>query len=363
MPQVIDADTHVCESEAMWELMDKEMYPRRPVVISVPKDTWYNDRDAVWLIDGNIVPKPAGKASFFLITPSASTRESTRGDINIACREITDPKARLRDMDRLGVDVQVIYPTLFLIYLTDDVGLEIALCRAYNRWLADSCSKGGQRLRWIAILPLRSIEESLKEMKWAKDNGAVGLFFRGIEGDKTLDNPYLFPVYEAASKLNLPICIHTGSGAPSMMTIFNVQRNHTFAHNRILPMIAFRDLVSNGIPELFPTLRFGFIEASAGWVPFVLHTMRRLLRTRWKHGSGADVFREYRFYIACEADEDLPYLLQHIGEEHVIIGSDYGHNDPSEENQLVSTMRSRKDVPSQTVEKILCENPQRLYSF
>jgi predicted TIM-barrel fold metal-dependent hydrolase len=276
---------------------------------------------------------------------------------------MSDARARLNDMARLGVDVQVIYPTLFLIYLTDDVALEIALCRAYNRWLAEACSRGENRLRFIAILPLRSVEESLKEMKWAKEHGAVGLFFRGIEGDKTLDNPYFFPVYQAAAELNLPICIHTGSGAPSMMSIFNVQRNHTFAHNRILPMIAFRDLVSNGVPDLFPALRFGFIEASAGWVPFVLHTMGRLLRARWKHRSGPDLFRDFRFYIACEADEDLPYLLQYIGEDHMIIGSDYGHNDPSEENQLVATMRGRKDVPGRIIEKILCDNPQRLYSF
>ena len=48
-------------------------------------------------------------------------------DISAGCREITDPEARLRDMDKSGFDVQVIYPTLFLIYLTDDVALEVAL--------------------------------------------------------------------------------------------------------------------------------------------------------------------------------------------------------------------------------------------
>ena len=38
-------------------------------------------------------------------------------------------------MDRLGIEIQVIYPTLFLVYLTDDAELEIALCKAYNRWM------------------------------------------------------------------------------------------------------------------------------------------------------------------------------------------------------------------------------------
>lgn len=363
MKGVVDADTHIVESEHIWNLFDKEMYPQRPILASVPDDTLYKNRNAFWLIDGRIVPKPSGKGSFFLVTPSASKHESSRGDIHLACRELTDPEARIADMDKLGVEIQVVYPTLFLIYLTDDVKLEIALCRAYNRWMASACAKGKNRLTWVAVLPLRCLEESRKEMRWAKDHGTVGLFFRGIEGDKTLDSPNFFPIYEQASQLDLPICIHTGSGAPSLMGIFEVERNHTFAHNRLLPLIAFRDLVANRIPEQFPKLRFGFIEASAGWVPYLIHVVRRLFRDRWKYASSVDLFHDYRFYVACEADEDISYLVNYIGEDHLIIGSDYGHNDPSEEKQLVATMRARQDIPDHLTEKILRDNPRNLYSF
>ena len=69
MAQVIDADTHIAESESMWQMIDPDMHHRRPVVVSVPNDTLYKTRDAFWLIDGNIFPKPAGKGSFPLITP------------------------------------------------------------------------------------------------------------------------------------------------------------------------------------------------------------------------------------------------------------------------------------------------------
>ena len=60
MKKVVDADTHISESERMWELFDQEMYKRRPVLVSVPDDTLYGERNAFWLIDGNIFPKPAG---------------------------------------------------------------------------------------------------------------------------------------------------------------------------------------------------------------------------------------------------------------------------------------------------------------
>jgi hypothetical protein len=69
------------ESEAMWNFIDREMYPRRPILAKIPDDTWYKERNAFRLIDGEIFPKPAGKASFSLITPSAQKTESGRGDM------------------------------------------------------------------------------------------------------------------------------------------------------------------------------------------------------------------------------------------------------------------------------------------
>jgi len=363
MSGVLDADTHIAESEAMWNFIDEEMYPRRPVLLRIPDDTWYHERNAFWLIDGEIFPKPAGKASFSLITPSAQKKESGRGDIHLAVRELTDPFARLKDMDKLGVEIQVIYPTLFLVYLTDDPKLDVALCRAYNRFVADACAKAPDRLKWAAILPLRDLEASLQEMKWAKEQGAVGVFFRGMEGNLTLDHPCFAPIYSLAEKLTLTLCIHTGSGSRHLMQLFDVERNHTFAHNRVLPVVAFRDLVANRIPEQFPTLRFGFIEAAASWVPYIWHVLRRSARPDFKGKEPQELFRDYRFWIACEADEELPHLLHYIGEEHIVIGSDYGHNDPSKEPEFVRNMRAREDVTPQVIEKILCENPRRLYGL
>ena len=61
MPGVLDADTHIAESEAMWSFIDKEMYPRRPVLARIPDDTWYHERNAFWLIDGEIFSQAGGQ--------------------------------------------------------------------------------------------------------------------------------------------------------------------------------------------------------------------------------------------------------------------------------------------------------------
>jgi uncharacterized protein len=205
------------------------------------------------------------------------------------------------------------------------------------------------------------VEESVKEIKWGKDNGAVGVFFRGIEGDRTLDNPYFNPIYRTAGEVDLPILIHTGAGCPLFLKLFDVERNHTFGHSRVQPLFAFRDLIANKIPEQFPKLKFGFIEASAGWVPFMMHILKRLFREKWKFSSDRDMFREYRIFVACEADEDVKYISEYTGADHLIIGSDYGHQDPSEERQLVAAMRAREDIPSTLTDKIFFDNPKLLY--
>jgi len=111
--------------------------------------------------------------------------------------------------------------------------------------------------------------------------------------------------------------------------------------------------VHNRIPEKFPSLRFGFIEAAASWVPYIWHVLRRQ-QSNWRFRDPQELFREYRFWVACEADEELPHLVRFLGEDKLIIGSDYGHNDPSKEPQFVANLRGREDVPGALVEKILC---------
>jgi predicted TIM-barrel fold metal-dependent hydrolase len=276
---------------------------------------------------------------------------------------MTDIKGRLTDMDKLNTAMQVVYPTLFLVYNTKDVALEVALCRAYNRFLAQACAQSAGRMRWVAVLPLQSMNSAIDEIRFAKQNGAVGIFFRGIEGDYTLDNPYLFPVYEEAQRHNLAICVHTGCGVKAILEMFDLARNHTFGHTRVMPLLAFRDLVANRIPERFPGLRFGFVEAAAGWVPFLIHIVRRLLKERFKYASSVELFHDYRLFVACEADEDIPYIARYTGADHLLIGSDYPHSDPSREDQFVNAIQVREDIPAPLKQKILYDNPRVFYAL
>ena len=367
MPRVLDADTHILEPAEMWQHFAEAMYPRRPVLVTVPNDTLYRRSNAFWLIDGEIFPKPAGKGGFLLLTPAE--QETARDRPDRRSRELLDLGYRLKDMDAMGADLQVVYPTLFLAFLTHDVELEVALCRAYNRFLAGVWAKQPRRLRWVVIPPLRSVEASLQELRFGKEHGAVGVFFRGIEKDRTLEDPYFFPVYEEAQRLDLPICIHTGAGCPDWTRVIDVTTSFTFPHVRLLPLVAFRNIVSNKVPERFPTLRWAFVETGASWLPYLLHSIRGT------HGDafedwGPKLFERYRLFVAYEEAEDLGYLVKVVGEDHLFAGTDYGHHatpnfpgDPSAQPHMVAHLRAREDVPASVIDKVLYDNAARLYGL
>ncbi len=98
-------------------------------------------------------------------------------------------------------------------------------------------------------------------------------------------------------------------------------------------------------------------------MPYIVHVLRRSVGIDLKKKNPQELFREYHFWIACEADEELAHLINYIGEDHIVIGSDYGHNDPSKEPEFVKNLRAREDLSPSIVEKILCDNPRGLYGL
>jgi hypothetical protein len=125
----IDADAHVLETEKTWEYMEGAERRFRPQVVGANDGS---STDEYWLVDGTLRLKSRNVGKN---TPMAS-------------RELRDVNARLKHIDKLGVDVQVIFPTIFIIPLTPRPEIEVALCRSYNRWMADIWRQAKERLRW-----------------------------------------------------------------------------------------------------------------------------------------------------------------------------------------------------------------------
>jgi hypothetical protein len=365
---VIDADTHVIESQETWDWFDEDrsLASMKPQLVETvnPADGAKLNR---WIIGGQLIPRPDGKGAARLATPpldDAIARESHYG-VAWPFRSLADPIGRAADAERLGVTTQIVYPTIFIADLTDNVALNVALCRSYNRFMSKVWEQGGGKFHWVLVPPLLSVEETVEEIKYGRDHGAVGIMFRGIEGDRSVGDPYFEPIYDEAEKSNLPICFHTGPGCRPLLEMADNRYMRNFGQIRILPLVGFHDICFNQIPQKFPNLRFGFLESSASWAPFLIHFLRREAKRLKEDVAdfGPALFQKNRMFIACEVDEDIPYLVNCMGADNILLGSDYGHGDHSTELDIVDKIVDRPDVSEELRRNILVNNPGRFYGL
>jgi predicted TIM-barrel fold metal-dependent hydrolase len=359
--RIIDADTHIDETEDTWEFMLPEEQEFKPTVAYPSRQDPNRPQTRYWMIDGHRQPR--------------MTRDDATTKTTVQTRELMDVDARLRDMDAMGVETQVIFPTLFLVGITENPDIDKALRRSYNRWLSDRSDRSRGRLRWACLPPYGDIDAAVDEVRRAHDHGAVGVLKKGDrEAGKWPNDEYFYPVYEEAQRLNMPICFHVGSGVPD----FTPSRE--FSYGRFIrigmPAVhAFHSFILHGVPDKFPTLRFGFIEANSSWVPFVLYDLKRRLKMRPK-GDGVlsgpaydmpdDILKKNRLYVTIQVDEDLPYIIRHTGIDNLLVGSDYTHADASMELEFTKRLQERVDagdLPQEAVQKIVYDNPKAFYAL
>jgi predicted TIM-barrel fold metal-dependent hydrolase len=359
--QIIDADTHIDETEDTWEYMAGADLDFKPSTTAPTNPDPNRPPIRYWIIDG--------KRQIRFV------RGDEESGTVVESRELLDIGVRLRHMDQLGIHTQVIYPTLFLMEATERPEVASAMRRSYNRWLADRCGKSGGRLRWVCVPPLLDIDATLKELRFAKEHGACGILKKGDrEAGRWPADPYFFPVYEEAERLDLPICFHTGSGIPD----FSPAREFTlgqFMRTKGAAINGIQSLIANNIPTKYPKLRFGCIEAGASWAPFIDYDVRRRVKNNQDRVSvlsgprtvlTSNVFADNRVYVTCQVDEDLPYILKYVGEDNLIVGSDYTHRDPSMELEFRELLQQRADegeIPKSAVQKILYDNPKAFYGI
>ena len=352
MPSVIDADTHVDESEATWKNLEGANAKYIPVTITpspegVPPDVLNASRSRWWLVEGKLQSR------------------AVRDEVNHpprAARELQDVQLRLQDMDRMGVEMQVIFPTFFIRYTASDPEAETALKMTYNRWIAERCASSNGRLQWIAVLPMLNTDNAVEELRWAKSHGACGFFKRGYDLEKKVSDPHFFPIYEEAGALGMPVCIHSGHpGFPAR------------EWDRGFPIMgAFIALLTSRLPDKFPKLRFGFIEAGASWIPYALSQLATQQRQQLLHDRAAtfdlkkDLFRANRLFVAIDPVDDIEYVLTFGTEDNLIIGSDYCHSDMSANLNALEEVQGWADqgrISEKVARKILDTNPRALYGL
>ena len=368
---ILDADAHVEESPATFsdDYLDPAFRDRRPQVVALGER-------GVWVIDDRIFPQRVGKGANTFSTPASVGDRPTPLTASkpdpLESIILADVDARLRQMDAERLDLQVIYPTMFLAYpLTDDPAFHTALCRSYNSWLADVCRPRHERLKWVCVVNLDDVPGAVAEIRRCRrelDTAAVVIL--GTAGDRKLDDPAFDPFYAAACDLDLPVAVHVGWSSPSLSRIFdNVYDAITLPFTFSL-FTGFCDIIGGGVLDRHPTLRTVFLEAGCEWVPFLVDRMEHyhevaVGRGRWNYNAReapSAYLEKGNVFLSAEVDDKLlPYCFERFGADRFIFASDMPHGD--REYGAVDEMLARTDIGEEAKRLFLADNARRFYGW
>src|SRR6185369_4047630 len=120
-----------------------------------------------------------------------------------------DAKVRLKECDSSGVSVQVLstVPIMFSYWAKPQDGLDLA--RYLNDHLAEVVAASPKRFIGLGTLPLQAPDLAIKELeRLVKDLGLAGIQIGSHVNEWNLNDPNLFPVFEAAADLGAAIFVH-----------------------------------------------------------------------------------------------------------------------------------------------------------
>jgi predicted TIM-barrel fold metal-dependent hydrolase len=362
--RVMDSDMHVREPADLWErYMEPGWRGQAPKVLSSTARS-----SALVLLDGKILRG-------YPATYRGGIFDATRIDAEIAeARESGfDAKSQLRAMDREGLDIAVLYPSIGLgILMREEMHplLAAAIARAYNNWLYEFCQEDPQRLKAVAMISLHDVTEAVKETRRAVSLGFVGVFARP-EPIRSLPwhSRYYDTLWAVLEELAVPMGFHCAAASGELPQVGdrfqdNLLLRHICSHP-MENMLAMADVICGGVLERHPRLKVAFLECYSGWVPFWLHRMdtaaEKARGQRELRLKPSDYFRR-QCWVATEAEKELSMVLGLIGDDNVVYSTDYPHGD-SDFPRAVDELLELEIVPEASKKKILWNNCVRLYGL
>lgn len=345
----IDADAHVIESHRTWSHLPGAERRFAPMVLAQIQG------------EARVASGPRAASKFWYSGSFIQPADDNADEAGLSedTRELGDVRARLKHMDDLSIDVQVLYPTIFLQPTAREAEQERAQFRAYNRWLAEIWKTAGDRLRWAAMAPMLSPHKIRDELAFAKDHGACCIFVRPFECERYIGESYFDPLFKAAEALDLAIAFHSGNASNADISF---HEGHNFARFKLAMIAQFHWLLEFELPKKYPKLRWAFIEAAAGWLPYTLVDIEKRLKRKGRR-LGADPLGDNNIWVTVETTDDIPYIIDRVGDGNLVIGTDYGHTDTSAQIEALRLLKENGRMPAGSVDKILDANPKALYAL
>jgi predicted TIM-barrel fold metal-dependent hydrolase len=377
---VFDTNAHVVEPHDVWE-----RYLDADYRILGKRALWreHGDHNAYLKINGEVfrdtgnpnIPRHA------IWRPGMSWEDVGELDPTIRHAPVegaSDPKARLLDMDAMGVDQAYLYPTWFGegFHLVDDPDVAWALARAYNDWMTDYCSAAPDRLFAASMVPLQNMDFTIEELdRIASRDCFRGVFIRPmfLEG-RYFTHPYFEALFAEIERRELVASVHPsaglwnpewtshgpffekisrrlgtgygtlgggpdagGSGGPDMGFKSGLDIGHPIA-SILAPwldnhMFVAAALIGFGAIQRYPNMKVSLPHGKASWMEEVIEKMEASTRTLPLsyhypiRTDPEDMWEEANVLLGFDAEERLVQALPEVCRDKVTWGSRYPHQD------------------------------------
>jgi aminocarboxymuconate-semialdehyde decarboxylase len=240
-----------------------------------------------------------------------------------------DIARRLQDMDAAELDMHVLSATPQTYLYEQDAALAAACAALQNDQIAKLVKAHPDRFLGIATLPMQAPDKAADELRRAvRVLGLRGAMIGSHVQGRNLDDPALEPLWAAAAELDVLLVIHPvkPAGAERLKSYYLVN----LVGNPLDTTIAAACLVFGGVMERHPRLKILLVHGG-GFVPYQAGRFVHGWKVRGEPKASLRSSPEaslHRFYYdtILHSKPSLEFLVQSVGAEHVMLGSDYPYD-------------------------------------
>lgn len=269
---------------------------------------------------------------------------------------------RISDMDRLGIDTQILSMSPSLTQYRSDPGTAVSCTEEVNNEWAQLSSSWPGRILGFASLPLQDTDAAVNELERAMNKlGLVGACLPTHVNGQNWDEDHLQPVLDAAERLEALLFFH-----PIQVRVRDLTPRHHLRNllgNPWETAVAIGSLVFGGVLDRFPDLQCLFAHGG-GFAPYSAgrfdHGYNARPDARGSSSVPSDYLQHFLYDCITHSSRAMRYLIDTVGSQNVVLGTDYpadmGAADP------VQAVRDFVGVSSEEKTAILSTNGERILS-
>jgi predicted TIM-barrel fold metal-dependent hydrolase len=325
-----------------------------------------------------VVAKPGAQEEYYRVgNPDRKSRREIMGEPMRSPDAFFSPEPRLTLMDELGIDKALMWPTLASLLeerlRTDPKATHIVI-HALNQWMHEHWSfdfKG--RIFATPVITLPIVDEAIRELEWVVERGAKVVLVRpapvpGFEGDRSFALPEFDPFWKKVVESGVAVGLHSSDdgqqryintwegGGDEYLPFSGPSAFMEIVHYRsrgIFDCIA--STIGHGLLSRFPDLRILPIENGSGWVrPLIEALGHTYAKNPGLYEEDPIAVLKRNVWVHPFHEEDPRGLVELIGVDRVVFGSDYPH--PEGLANPLSYLEELKGLPQADIQKIMGGN-------